>query len=394
MLIPNMVILRREALVKVYAIVIAFALVSVVILGCGDDNGGSGTPAGPPSVTQTSPQAGATDVNLNTLVRVWFDEPLDESTVDSAAFHVVGARTHRLEYDPGERMITLYLDTLLAAGTAYEAVVKSSIKSSGGPTMDADFDFSFTTGPLDCDHIEDYFEPNEDIASAALVEFDKVYPVLSSCGGEARYDYYKFVVEATSQVKAVARHVYADTISVSWLMQFWRDEDHQYGWTSSSFVPGGERSFRFTFHPGTYYAELRKYDDDHHYVCYDLEFQSLDPCEDDEFEDNDFIEEATPVTPGTITGLRGCWLDRDFFSTHLDSGQTLTATATQVTDLQVTRRMKIFNPAGISKIDTTFYAQGVPTSRSWTAQEGGTHYVKVRWWDDGIIYDLEIDVSD
>jgi hypothetical protein len=376
-----------------FAMVIAFVVVVMIVAGCGDD-GGSDVKIDRPEVTQTYPAPGASDVNLNTPVRVWFDAALDEATIDSAAFHVEGAQTRRLEYDPDERMITLYLDTLLVPETAYTAMVKSSVKSTAGNSMLGDFDFAFTTGPMDCAHLEDYLEPNDDLATATPIELDTVYPVLSSSGGDERFDFFRFDVEATSQVKVVTKCIYVDTTSVSWFRQFWREEDHQYGWTSSGVAPGDEKSFRFTFHPGTYYVEVRKYADDHHCVAYDLEVLSLPPCEDDAYEDNDFLEEATPVTPGTIPNLKGCYLDRDFFSIHLDTGQTLTATATQVTDFYATRRMKIFNPAGHSKIDTTFAAQGVPISRSWTAEEDGTHYVKVRWWTDGIIYDLDIGVSE
>jgi hypothetical protein len=377
---------------KPFAIVVALFL-AVMIVGCGED-GGSGGETNPPNVTQTYPEAGATDVNLNTLVRVWFDTALDEATIDSAAFYLDGARTRRLEYDPSERMITLYLDTLLVAETAYTAVVKSSVRSSKGAPMLADVDFAFTTGPMDCAHLEDYCEPNDDFTTATPIELDTVYPVLSSCGGSERYDYFKFDVETTSKVRAVARCVYLDTTSVVWFTRFWRGEDYECGWSSGWVSSGEERSYYFTFLPGTYYVEVRKYSEDHHFVAYDFEVLSLSPCEDDEYEDNDFIDEATPVTPGTITNLRGCHVDKDMFSIHLDTGQTLTATATQVTDLTVTRRMIIYNPAGEAKIDTTFNAQGVPVTRSWTAQDDGTHYFEVRWWSDGIIYNLDVDVTD
>jgi hypothetical protein len=378
---------------RLVTLAMVFVLAVTMLTGCGDD-GGSDVRTDPPAVVMTYPEAGASDVNLNPLVSVWFNVALDEATVDSAAFHIEGAETRRLEYDPVEHMIKLYLDTLLVPETAYTAVVKAGVKSTGGDPMPADFDFAFTTGPLDCAHLEDYLEPNDDLGSATPIELDTVYPLLSTSGGAERYDYFRFDVETASLVKAYNKGVYLDTTSVDWFVQFWRDEEHQYGWQGSSMEPGRERGFYFTFRPGTYYVEIRKNADDHHCAVYDLELQTSPPCEDDAYEDNDFLEEATPVTPGTIPDLRGCFIDRDFFSIHLDTGQTLTATATQVTDLQVTRRMKIFDPAGISRIDTTFNAQGVPATRSWTAQEDGTHYVKIRWWTDGIIYDLDIDVSD
>jgi hypothetical protein len=99
------------------------------------------------------------------------------------------------------------------------------------------------------------------------------------------------------------------------------------------------------------------------------------------------------VTAGPVSDLRGCHVDRDFFSIALVSGQTLTVTATQTTDIRTTRCMIIYNPEGVAVAETTFTAQGVPTTRTWTAAEDGIHYFKIRWWSNGIGYELDIDVS-
>jgi hypothetical protein len=379
--------------VRLCGMIACLFLASLVVGGCGDD-GGSRAKGDPPEITQTYPVPGATDVNLNTVVRVWFDEPLNEATIDSAAFHVVGARTHHLEYDSNEHMITLYLDTLLAPETAYQASVKSSIKTSSGEPMAADSTFGFVTGPLDCEHLEDYLEPNDDLASAAQIELDRVYPVLSSCGGSERYDYYKFVVEATAKVNVISQCVYLDTNQLDWFIRFWRGEDRELSWTSRAIAPGAEASYHYTCLPGTYYAEVRKYNEDDHLVAYELEVQALDPCEDDVYEDNDFIDEAAPVSVGTTADLRGCRGDRDFYSIYLYTDQTLTATATQTTEFWGNRRLRIYDPQGISRIDTTFNGQQEPATRSWTAEQDGTHYVKVRWWMDGVHYDLDIVITE
>ena len=153
------------------AIAVAGALITA---GCSDDGGG-GIEVNNPQVVATYPQDGETDVNLNPLVQVWFDQELDEATVDSASCHVIGAVTERLEYDDSEKAVRLYLSELLTPETGYEIFVDSTITNKAGAPMPEDETFAFTTGPMDCDHLEDYLEPNDAIDTAAQIDISSAF---------------------------------------------------------------------------------------------------------------------------------------------------------------------------------------------------------------------------
>ena len=135
-------------------IVLVLVMMVSVLIGCGDD-GGQIVIVNRPSVRQTFPQDGAVDTDLNPLIQVWFDDRLDEATIDSAAFHVVGAATHRLEYSDADSMIALHLADILEPERTYTVLVTTAIENTHGNGMLADFTFSFTTGPRDCAHTED-----------------------------------------------------------------------------------------------------------------------------------------------------------------------------------------------------------------------------------------------
>ena len=51
-----------------------------VFTGCSDDDSGGPT-TGVLTVNQTFPADGAHDVNLNPLIEVWFNQPLDEASI-------------------------------------------------------------------------------------------------------------------------------------------------------------------------------------------------------------------------------------------------------------------------------------------------------------------------
>ena len=198
---------------------IGLALLALSILpGCGDDGGG-GTDATPPGITQTSPQDGAVDTNLNPLIQVWFDQDLNAATVDSAAFHVEGAESYRVEYVDSLEVINLYLKQILEPESTYTVVVTTAIENTAGNAMLSDFGFSFTTGTLDQDHLIDYMEPNNDMESAMELELDKTYTVLASCGGsEDEVDFFKFTLTDTAKVTLSIANSYGELEQITWLL--------------------------------------------------------------------------------------------------------------------------------------------------------------------------------
>ncbi len=366
------------------AIAMAGALMTA---GCGGDGGG-GTEVDNPQVVATYPQEGAADVNLNPLVQVWFDRELDEATVDSASCHVAGAVTERLEYDHSEKAIRIYLRESLAPETGYEILVASAITSKAGDPMTEDQTFAFTTGPMDCDHLDDYLEPNDTIGAAAEIDIVKAYPLLSSCGGDN--EYYKFVLNDTAKVTARIEHVYSEDPQPTWYIRFKRATDEAYTWSIGWFAEGTSINHAFTFLPGTYYVETGSGVETGRIVVYNLILQVSAPCLDDSLEDNDFIDEASPITPGLTEGLRGCYRDRDCYSIHLGLGQTLTVTVDQDPDIGSQLTLEVLGPDGAVLTGGTYVEN--PAILTWTATQDTTHYIGATYRNSNVRYSIDVDI--
>jgi hypothetical protein len=361
--------------------------------GCGDDGSGD-VRIVIPQVTQVYPENGATDVNLNTSVSVWFSKDMDATSLDS--IYVIGVPTHHVEYDGGQKKATVYLDTILAAETGYQVMVSSYVIDDHGNNLPGDTTTSFTTGPFDCEHLRDMFEPNHEAALAPHLEFDRTYALLSSCGGEERNDVFEFTLTNNADVLVSTEAAYLDTERVLWQMYFERDNGDLYSGIGSSFSPlRMTPTHHHTFLAGTYYLHLWKPYADHHFAVYHLTLETRDPCQDDAYEDNDFIDQAVPITPGTIEGLRGCDSDGDFFSLSLEEGQTLTVAATEITTNERTRMLEIFGPDHGRLTGHVSHDDPIenPITETWTATETGTHYFWVYWIGDGVIYDLSVEVE-
>jgi hypothetical protein len=130
-------------------------------------------------------------------------------------------------------------------------------------------------------------------------------------------------------------------------------------------------------------------------VVYDLTLETLDPCQDDAYEDNDFIDQAVPISPGTVRDLIGCDSDSDYFSLDLAVGQTLTATATETTTRRDTRMLEIYGPTHSRLTGHVSHEDPIenPIVETWTALESGTYFVRIYWHGDGNVYDLEVEVT-
>jgi hypothetical protein len=361
----------------------------LVLAGCGDEGGGVEVVA--PRVTQTYPEDGVSGVDLTTTVSVWFSRNMEETSLDSV--YVLGIATAQREYDAGEKRLTLHLDGMLDEDSTYRVRVASICIDTDGNNLAKDDVFSFTAGTFDCSERQDMFEPNDDVATATPIEIGVTYPMLTSCGNQERWDFYEFTIDAAAKVTAITRMRNIDTTRVSWQI-YWSNADQEYYATlGDSFEEADSvATFYYSFLPGTYYVPVWKYYADHHYVVYDLRLETSEPCADDPYEDNDFWHDATPITAGEYDGLRGCYLDGDYFAVDLTTGQTLTVTVTEVTTSQQLWRLEIFRPGTSSA--TGDADTDNPKIESWTAQKDGTHYIEVRWWSDDVTYDLDIEVSD
>ena len=147
---------------------------------------------------------------------------------------------------------------------------------------------------------------------------------------------------------------------------------------------------RFTFLPGTYYLYTCNTSGENRIVVYDLILQLSTPCVDDSLEDNDFIDEASPVGPGLTEGLRGCYRDRDCYSIRLGTGQTLSVTVDQYPDIGSQLDLDILGPGGEVLTGGVFHEN--PAVVNWTATQDTAHYIAATYWNNNVRYSIEVEV--
>jgi len=368
--------------------VLALAAFSIALPSCSDSGGG--TDAGDttaPTIVSRSVADGETDVGLITGLSVTFSEAIDVSTIGAGSVFVSGRGPMvHISYDPGTHTLSLVPDTLLVPETWHELVLTDSITDLAGNPLAADTT-DFETGPLDCEHLADRFEPNETAATATPVLLDETYPSLSVCGAD--FDNFSFTLDEAAKVTARTYIKYAE--SHGWSIQFRTTDDRLYIDSGSSANTGDTRSLAFSLFPGTYVAFVYGFSEPGH-VLYDLTLETSAACEDDPFEDNDFIDEAAAITPGLHSDLRGCQYDQDFFSFAAEAGQTITVTVTQLPHgLWPHNRITFYGPSQ-NFIDDDDNEE-MTHSLSTTAVVSGTHYVAVRFWSE-VSYTLTLDVHD
>lgn len=383
-------------------------LLAVTLVSCGkDDNdkvtepGNGGTDPGDserPTVVTSSPGDSATGRTLLQPVTFTFSESMEPSTItDTTLFAVGQTPVLHVQYDEPSRTATLTPDSLLYAPQTWHTIVvtEGATDLAGNPAWPETL--AFQTGAMNCDNVADLLEPNEEIAEAALVDLGSDYYSLTACGDGK--DTYKFNVDETARitVSTFIRHAPLDTSGNGpcWQIYFMRANGEYYSTLGTRAAPGQTQQFAFSFNPGTYYCEIFPYYelDPDEYILYDLEVAASEACGDDVYEDNDFADEAAPITAGIHTDLKGCYLDADYYSIGMTNGQTLTVTldATFQTGDWEHRRMHVAPPAGDS-----FYYSGLdnPLVGQVTATTDGTATFYVMFWEDDVEYSLNIELVD
>ncbi len=367
------------------ALIVAAAAVALV--SCSSSDGGPSQPEDTtsPTITSWNVSDGATDVNLVRQVAVTFSEDMDESTISDTTFQVSGrSGSGYVEYDPETRMATYTPDTLYAANAWHDITLDGPADEAGNP-LDA-VTHSFQTGPFDCDHMHDYFEPNESYASPAVVSLNRTYRTLAVCGSDK--DYYSFTLDQPAKVTVKTHFVHAD--SLDYYVQLLRQDGKQYVYFVSGQTTGDDRGVPFSFNPGTYIASIEDYNHDG-YFLYDLEFETSAPCDDDDYEDNDFVDEAEPLSVNETHDLVGCYLDADVFSFYAEIGQTITLSSTQLTSPHNIGQLIVYRPNGNALDSSTEYA--ADNTLEVTAVESGTHYAAAKFWNQRTEYEFRIDVG-
>ena len=105
-----------------------------------------------PTVTSTTPDDGATDINVNTAVTATFSEPMDVASINASTVELRDAGNAlvatSVSYDAGTNTTTLTPDSALAGLSDYIAIVKSGasgVADLAGNPLSTDFNWTFTT---------------------------------------------------------------------------------------------------------------------------------------------------------------------------------------------------------------------------------------------------------
>ncbi len=377
-------------------VALACALVGIALVSCSSSGGSDPGDSQRPTVSSVVPSDGSTDQSLVQSVEITFSEQMDPSTITDTTLLLAGRTpVPHVRYDEASRTATITPDTLYAAQTWHEAIITEDVTdAAGNPAWPETL--TFQTGPMDTEHLDDAMEPNEEIAGASPVGIGVTYYSLTATDDDK--DTYEFTLSERRKVTFATLIKHAPNNPPrwpGWQIHFMRADGEYYATRGTGAEQGHTPDFSFSFSPGTYYCEIYssyglETDD---YILYDLEVISGEPCADDQYEDNDFSDEAAPITAGMHTGLAGCYLDEDWYSIDMTAGQTLTVTldATIPQGGSLIRRMNISPPGGDG-----FYATNTnnPLTGQVTSTADGTATFYVQFWVDGVTYTLDIELTD
>jgi len=364
------------------------AAIALTLVSCSSSSDPASVPTNP-TVDSISPANGATNVSLVEQVGIEFSEPVDPATVDETTLTVSERGVDGfVDYDESTQTATFTPDTLYAANTWFDVLLSGDIEDLAGEPIGSDVTTSFRTGALECGNLTDHAEPNNSIATATPIEIGRTYRSLTGCDNDT--DFFEFTIDETARVHPLASFKRASAENCR--LYFRRSADEDYSYWGATTNDGSTLGGYFTFNPGTYYVEVLGHEGYEDWVLYDFSITTSEPCVDDGYEDNDFFGDATPIASGLHTGLRGCRVDRDYYSFHADAGDTITLTFDVQEGGVDTRQYGIYGP---TLVNLELYAGWHnPITVEAVATESGTHYAFVRYWWDGYNYDMTLSVTD
>lgn len=374
---------RRTPIVLTLA---AAALAAGCGCDCDDDGPGPGDTT-PPTIVATVPVDGATDVDLFQRVEVTFSEPMDPTTINDTTI-VVAERTARsyVDYDAATRTAHVLPETLYVPEAQYTIVVTDDVTDEAGNALVRPDTFGFETGTFDCDHLADYLEPNDGVVEASPIDLDVVYRMLTLC--EDDQDVFEFALTEPAKIAVRWHYRRADTLST--YFDITRTDGNTYGIFNHIATAGDWRMFYFTLLPGTYYLGMWSPALDS-YVLYDLDLTTEEPCAEDPYEDNDFRVEAHPIEPGLMEGLRGCIYDSDLFRLDLEAGRDVTVTVTSTSPGEPNRLVALYPAEGPAIASET--GTDNPLTIQGTTVQSGAHYVQITFYENDVVYDLDVAVA-
>jgi N-acetylneuraminic acid mutarotase len=107
----------------------------------------TGSGSFPPTITSTTPAAGAAGVSVSTTIRAVFSKAMNASTINTTTFSLNNGVTGTVSYDPATYTATFTPSANLAYNTTYTATITTGVTDSGGTHMAAVKTWSFTTVP-------------------------------------------------------------------------------------------------------------------------------------------------------------------------------------------------------------------------------------------------------
>ncbi|MBD3336015.1 MAG: hypothetical protein GF355_10925 [Candidatus Eisenbacteria bacterium] len=371
--------------------------------GCSDED--SEAPYTPrdtiaPTVDTVAPPRNANNVKLQDPVMVLFSEAMDKATLNANTV-AVGARAQKFSggspaspqsHVPLQYFPSLNGDSLIALPDSLFPPEQELVLTIAGATDLAGnqvepYTTTFTTGPFDCEHLADRMEPNDEVNLGTDLALDSAYTSLSTCSGDV--DFYEITLRDTFKLTARTEIVHADRDL--WEIAWARSDSVYYATLLTTIQTGDDASFHRTFTPGLYYLQVHGPDSEE-MILYDLTVESSDPCPDDDYEENDFQEDAYELEQdGILAGLTGCYLDADWFMIEVMEGTDITLEVDTGAFLGM-RELQIIEPGGGEAADSW---EGVSSSQiGLTATEDGTAYIMTMMYADDVEYSLGIALNE
>ena len=126
-----------------------FSAVAAALLICGCGSEEDRPDLSPPAVVETEPADGAVGVPRDAIIRVWFDEAVDNTRIDRWGDHLHlvldGSNLYgNGSYDLEQHVATLALAFDLAPGETYQAVIEHGVCDMAGNCTTEPDTWSFT----------------------------------------------------------------------------------------------------------------------------------------------------------------------------------------------------------------------------------------------------------
>jgi len=180
----------------------------------------------PPSVTSTSPVAGATGVAVGTVITATFSEAMDADTITTSSF-TLDSVSGSVSYDSGTYTATFTPSANLAYSTTYTATLSTAITDVAGNPL-AEYSWSFTTAPYGAPSVSSVspLDGATDVATYTTVTatFDMAMDestittssfTLDGVSGSVSYDSGTYTATFTPDAKLDSNTTYTATLSTA-----------------------------------------------------------------------------------------------------------------------------------------------------------------------------------